>query len=71
MKRNFFAILAIGLLSQIGLAQEFDKTKLDKYFASLGTNNRFWGSVAISQNGKIIYTNSIGFSDFENNIKAN
>ncbi len=50
MKRIFFAIVAIGLLSQMGLAQEFDKTKLDTYFSSLEKNNRFMGSVAISQN---------------------
>lgn len=29
------------------------------------------GSVAVSQNGKIIYTKSIGFADFENKIRAN
>ncbi len=29
------------------------------------------GSVAIFQNGKIIYTRSAGFSDYENKIKAN
>lgn len=70
MKRFFFVTLAIGLLSQIGFAQNFDKTKLDNYFAALETNNKFMGSVAVSQNGKIIYTKSVGFSDFENNIKA-
>ena len=71
MKRKFFAILIIGLLSQICFAQNVDKAKLDNYFKTIETNNKFMGSIAVSQNGKIIYSKSIGFSDFENNIKAN
>lgn len=71
MKRIFFATLIGGLLSQICFAQDFDKGKLDNYFQTLETNKKFMGSVAVSQNGKIIYTKSVGFSDFENKIKAN
>ncbi len=71
MKRNFFVIVIIGLLSQIGFAQDFDRAKLDNYFGVLETSNKFMGSVAVSQNGKIIYTRSIGFSEVENNTKAN
>lgn len=70
MKRIFFVTLAIGLLSQIGFTQDFDRAKLDNYFDALETNNKFMGSVAVSKNGKIIYTKSVGFSDFENNLKA-
>lgn len=70
MKGIFFITLFIGIIYQIGCAQNFDKTKLDNYFNSLETNNRFMGSVAISQNDEIVYTKSIGFSDLENNIKA-
>lgn len=58
-------------ISQIGLAQtNFDKTKLDNYFNALEQNNKFMGSVAVSKNGEIIYTKSIGFADIENNLKA-
>ncbi|MBI9035716.1 MAG: beta-lactamase family protein [Bacteroidales bacterium] len=71
MKRKLFTILAIGFLCQMGFAQNFDKNKLDNYFESLETNNKFMGSLAVSQNGKIIYTKAIGFSDFENHIQAN
>ena len=57
-------------LGQIGFAQNFDKTKLDNYFNALEENNKFMGSVAVSKNGKIIYSKTVGFSDVENNIKA-
>ncbi len=71
MKTIAFAILLMGLLSQMGFAQDFDKSKLDNYFEALETNKKFMGSVSVSQNGKMIYTKSVGFSDFENNTKAN
>lgn len=71
MRKTILTILLIGTLSQIGLAQtNFDKEKLDNYFNALEENNKFMGSVAVSKNGEIIYTKSIGFADLENNIKA-
>jgi CubicO group peptidase (beta-lactamase class C family) len=70
MKRLFLS-LAIGLLAQMGFAQEFDKAKLDNYFDALEANNRFMGSVAVSRNGIIIYTKAIGYCDTESKIKAN
>ena len=58
-------------ISQIGLAQtNFDKTKLDNYFNALEQNNKFMGSVAVSKNGEVIYTKSVGFTDVENNVKS-
>jgi D-alanyl-D-alanine carboxypeptidase len=71
MKNFLFTLLATGFLIQIGFAQSLDKTKLEQYFNVLETNNKFMGSVAISQNGKIIYTKQIGFSDIENKVKPN
>lgn len=74
IKSKIFSVLVpfvIGLLSQNSFAQELDKTKLDNYFDVLEMSNKFMGSVAVSQNGKIIYTKTIGYSDFENKIKAN
>lgn len=71
MKRIFLATILIGFITQSAFAQDFDKTKLDNYFDAIEVNNKFMGSVAVSQNGKIIYTRSVGFSDFENNVKAN
>jgi CubicO group peptidase (beta-lactamase class C family) len=71
MKRTFLTGVLIVTLNQIGFAQNFDKSKLDNYFNALETNNKFMGSVAISKDGAIIYSKAIGFSDIENNLKAN
>ncbi|MDP2176444.1 MAG: serine hydrolase domain-containing protein [Bacteroidota bacterium] len=69
MKILITALLLI--IGQIGISQtNFDKTKLDNFFNTLEQNNKFMGSVAVSKNGEIIYTKSIGFADVENNLKA-
>jgi CubicO group peptidase (beta-lactamase class C family) len=71
MKKIILITLLVLTFIQIGLAQmNFDKTKLDNYFNTLEKNNKFMGSVAVSKNGKLIYTKAIGFADVENNIKA-
>ncbi|MCZ2357337.1 MAG: beta-lactamase family protein [Bacteroidia bacterium] len=71
MRKTILTTLLIGTLSQIGLAQtNFDKTKLDNYFNALEENNKFMGSVAVSKNGEIIYSKTVGFADVENNVKA-
>ncbi len=63
-------ILTFLLISQLVVAQDIDKTKLDAYFEALETNNRFMGSVAVAKDGEIIYTKSIGFADIDIDIKA-
>lgn len=70
MKKTIFTTALLLILSQIGFSQNLDKTKLDNYFNTLEQNNKFMGSVAVSKNGEIIYTKSIGFADVENNVKA-
>lgn len=59
-------------LAQIGLTQlSIDTEKLDKYFNALEENDKFMGSVAVSKNGEIIYTKSVGYADLENKVEAN
>ena len=70
MKKNIFLGIALMFLIQVGFAQDFNKVKMDSYFDALETNDRFMGSVAISQNGNLIYTNALGFSDIEEGVKA-
>jgi len=70
MKKILFTAFIIGAICKMALAQDFDKARLDSYFNALDASNKFMGSVAVSQNGKIIYSRSTGFSDFENQIKA-
>lgn len=71
MTRKIIFITFFGLLTQIGFSQTFDKEKLDNYFQALEKSDKFMGSVAVSENGKIVYTKSIGFSDIETNTKPN
>lgn len=71
MIKNYLACLFGFFVSSFVLAQEIDTRKLDLYFKSLEDNNKFMGSVAISQNGKIVYTKTIGLAAVENNLKAN
>lgn len=72
MKKAFLTTALFLTMSQFGGAQtSFDKAKLDNYFQNLEANNKFMGSVAVSQNGQIIYSKSIGFADVEKNQKAN
>jgi D-alanyl-D-alanine carboxypeptidase len=71
MIKSVLTILLIGTFSQTGLTQtHFDKVKLDNYFNTLEESNKFMGSVAVSKNGEIIYSKTVGFADVENNVKA-
>lgn len=69
----FRIILSILFLSFSfdGYSQEKPFEKLTRYFDSLDTHNKFMGSVAISKNGKVIYTKTIGYANFENGVKSN
>lgn len=71
MTKRILTTLFLGLLIQTAFSQTFDKEKLDNYFQALEKSGKFMGSVALSENGKIIYTKSIGYSDIETNTKPN
>ena len=71
MKQTLILLLAMSLTACSGSSQNIDKAKLDAYFDTLANNNRFMGSVAISQNNKLIYTKSVGFDDIETGLKTN
>lgn len=53
-----------------GFAQNFNTKRLDSLFQILEKNNKYMGSIAISENGKTIYTNSIGFDDIATSRKS-
>ena len=69
--KKLLLIFLITLFTATSFAQKFDKEKLDLYFQTLENNNKFMGSVALSENGKTIYTKTIGFSDVESKTKPN
>ncbi len=70
MKKNILSFILFSLISLSVVAQTFDKVKLDSLFDSLETNDKFMGSIALSQNGEEIYSRAIGYSDIESNRKA-
>jgi CubicO group peptidase (beta-lactamase class C family) len=71
MKKNVVIIFISIISIQVGLSQTIDTLKLNNYFKSLDSNNKFMGSVALMKNGKIIYKNQIGYSDIERQKKQN
>ena len=71
MYRNLINTIFYVFLSQFVFSQQYDFEKLDNYFDSLKENNRFMGTVTISKANELIYTKSIGFLDYENNILLN
>ncbi|MDQ3191323.1 MAG: beta-lactamase family protein [Bacteroidota bacterium] len=71
MKERIFTSIFIFLTIQICYSQSFNRSKLDSFFQVLDTNNKFMGSVSISQNGDLLYSKSIGYSDVATKTKAN
>lgn len=70
MIRILIVSFVFTCISSVSFAQNFDKDKLDQYFHVLEENDKFMGSVSVRQNGEIIYSKAMGFSDVENKIKA-
>ncbi|MGB1040969.1 MAG: serine hydrolase domain-containing protein [Flavobacteriales bacterium] len=50
---------------------EFDREKIDSLLSLLDKKNKWMGSVALLENGKVIYTKTIGFLNREEKLKAN
>ncbi len=64
----FFGLL---LMVKTGIAQTIDTQKLDQFFDILNADNEAMGSITISQNGKIVYTKSIGYADANLTVVSN
>lgn len=69
MKNRITFALGCLFIALTAFAQVPDKARLDQYFAALEANDKFMGTVAVSQNGKTIYSKSIGFADKDKNQK--
>lgn len=66
-------ILIIGLTVLFGatsFSQTFNAQRMDSLFHILEQKEKFMGSIAVSQNGKLLYTKAIGYSDLETSKKA-
>jgi D-alanyl-D-alanine carboxypeptidase len=51
-------------------AQQFNTAKLDSLFSILETKDKFMGSIAVSENGKVIYSKAVGLVDLHSKQKA-
>lgn len=69
MKKTLIIALLI-LSSTIVFSQTFNKQRLNSLFQVMEKNNKFMGSIVVSQNGKLLYSNTIGFADVETSKKA-
>nr|WP_297783876.1 serine hydrolase domain-containing protein [uncultured Allomuricauda sp.] len=61
---------ALMLASCLAWSQEFDAAKLNQYFDLLEENDKFMGSVAVSKNGELVYTRSLGYCDVASEAQA-
>ncbi len=59
--------LVISFSLNLGTAQEINTAKLDSFFDILANENQAMGSIAIAQNGAILYQRAIGNRYYANN----
>ena len=64
-RTTFIMFLSAALLLEAGFAQTINKSKLDSLFTSLAVNNKAMGSIAISKNGQLLYSKTIGYSQYK------
>ncbi len=66
----FFLLLFTGALAENSFAQTFNRVKMDSLMAIMDAKNKVMLSIALCQNGKIIYSNAIGYRSTEANHKT-
>ncbi len=64
-KNNLSLLMVMMICSSF--AQNINAVKLDSLFQILEAKDKYMGSIAISESGKLLYTKSIGKDDIENN----
>lgn len=70
MIQKILIAMLFSLFFGTGYSQKMNTAKLDSLFQILETKDKFMGSIAVSQNGTLIYSKSIGKDDVETNKKA-
>lgn len=60
---------AICLSAGTVTAQSFNKAKMDSFFTAIESNNKGMGSIALSKNGRLLYTKAIGNSYINGDTK--
>ena len=69
MTKKISIALLFGLLFGTTFAQNINTAKLDSLFQILETKDKFMGSIAVAENGKLLYTKSIGKDDIRMSLK--
>jgi CubicO group peptidase (beta-lactamase class C family) len=70
MKLKAIFLIILVLTSSHTFSQNLDTNKLDEFFNSLQKRNEAMGSIAISKNGKLIYSKAIGYKTIEGEKKT-
>ncbi|SHG63746.1 CubicO group peptidase, beta-lactamase class C family [Flavobacterium fluvii] len=70
MTKKITITLFLGLVFGTTFAQNLNTAKLDSLFQILEAKDKFMGSIAVSENGKVFYTKSIGKDDIETNKRS-
>lgn len=70
MRNKIFLLLLAGTCTINLCSQDLDTLKLNSYFEVLNNANKIMGSVAVAKKNKLIYHYTIGYSDIQNQIKA-
>ncbi len=71
MLRSIFTLFIFFLLHNAAYTQKLNTAKLDSLLNVIEEGNGFMGSVAISKNGKIVFSRSVGYSDIATSKKSN
>lgn len=67
MKKLLFLFSCLAF--SMAFTQNFNKEKMNEFMNALEQHQKFMGSVAITQNGKMVYERAVGFADTDNQKK--
>ena len=67
IQRFIYSFLLLLISGVTLLAQDFNK--LDQYFDSLESHDKFMGNVLLKANGEVLYARSLGFKDVAEEVE--
>jgi len=70
LKKTPVILLLFLVLQSCTHEQPLDKAKLDRFFVALNKHDESMGSIAMAENGKLIYQNAIGYSQINKDLKT-
>lgn len=70
MRQKSAITILFGLLFAISFGQNLNTTKLDSLLHVLETKDKYMGSIALAENGKLLYAKSIGKDDIDSNKQS-